>query len=908
MSFNLLDSPGDAALVNDGGVDAALGKGGLLAGGRQCVFVAATASQAAPIGEPFEARPHVLAQQDQGREQLAAPGGGGSGSAAGPEAGAPDGGGGGAAVAALAGAAARQPQPQPQPQQPQPRPSSSGGLCSSGDPVVTLAARAGVPAPARLPSFTGSERGSLSGSLGAHSGLLSGPMPPFAAHRGLGGPAVSWAVPESSGGAAGPAPAQAPPPLRRPGPPREQPEGGGDARTLEWLSESSGPGDCLLASGAAPPAPAPAPAAGAAGDAPRQQQRLVQGLRRALSLASANSAMELASGASIASSSHGHIPSLPSDASLSDLEALRLTSTSFAAALAEAEAISARVAAAGAAPPQAAVAAAAAPPRAAAPRAGAGTARQPGGGAAAAPAAAAAVADVAAAEDEDYDPMELTKGKTRHLWLGNLNSRLPRSALRQAFEAYGAVEDVVTFPGRMYAFVNFRDPEDAARAADGLHNAEVPPITGGRKLVVKFRPSRKALGKVAEAMVPGLVDPAAAGGGGAAAEGGDSATSAGSSSGSEGAAGGGGELRRKASAASVGGASDGGAATAAAAAAATAAAAAKAAAAAAAPGASGDAALAAAALAAAAGLAGAGPLGAAAAAAPPRAAAAAAPPPPAAAPACDADADALLSEGSPSRHLWLGNLPLKPSRAALELLFAPFGAVESIRVFPGKTFAFVNFEAAPDALAAKAALDGRPAPAVAGGRPLAIRFQKDAGIVAAAVGGGGGGGGGAPAAAPLAAAAPAGPAASPAAALMAAAAAAAAQQRAAAAAAAAAGAPPARSTSSGALLGMLSGLGGGGGPGAAFPGAPPVPPPPPPGAFGALCGGGLEAGAEGELCPESAINLSNKLNPNNIHYDRSLAARCAGLLPCLSHVCGLGVGTSASPRRRRRRCGRTTAR
>ncbi len=37
-------------------------------------------------------------------------------------------------------------------------------------------------------------------------------------------------------------------------------------------------------------------------------------------------------------------------------------------------------------------------------------------------------------EDEDgegYDPMELTKGKTRHLWLGNLNARLPRSALRQ---------------------------------------------------------------------------------------------------------------------------------------------------------------------------------------------------------------------------------------------------------------------------------------------------------------------------------------------------------------------------------------------------------------------------------------------------------------------------------------------
>jgi hypothetical protein len=38
----------------------------------------------------------------------------------------------------------------------------------------------------------------------------------------------------------------------------------------------------------------------------------------------------------------------------------------------------------------------------------------------------------------------------------------------------------------------------------------VPQITGNRRLVVKFRPSRRALGKVAEAMVPGLVDPASA--------------------------------------------------------------------------------------------------------------------------------------------------------------------------------------------------------------------------------------------------------------------------------------------------------------------------------------------------------------------------------------------------------------
>lgn len=65
-----------------------------------------------------------------------------------------------------------------------------------------------------------------------------------------------------------------------------------------------------------------------------------------------------------------------------------------------------------------------------------------------------------------YDPAELTKGApSRHLWLGNLHQRLPRSLLRSTFERFGPVEDVVTFPGRMYAFVNFREPADAARAA-----------------------------------------------------------------------------------------------------------------------------------------------------------------------------------------------------------------------------------------------------------------------------------------------------------------------------------------------------------------------------------------------------------------------------------------------------------
>lgn len=74
--------------------------------------------------------------------------------------------------------------------------------------------------------------------------------------------------------------------------------------------------------------------------------------------------------------------------------------------------------------------------------------------------------DAGSGDGPAYDPAELTKGApSRHLWLGNLHQRLPRSLLRSVFEKFGPVEDVVTFPGRMYAFVNFREAADAAKAA-----------------------------------------------------------------------------------------------------------------------------------------------------------------------------------------------------------------------------------------------------------------------------------------------------------------------------------------------------------------------------------------------------------------------------------------------------------
>jgi RNA recognition motif-containing protein len=81
---------------------------------------------------------------------------------------------------------------------------------------------------------------------------------------------------------------------------------------------------------------------------------------------------------------------------------------------------------------------------------------------------------------------------TRHLWIGNLGTRTPRAVLKAVFETHGIVEDVVTFPGRMYAFVNFCTTEEAIQATNILQNQVVPELTGDRPLLLKYRPVKKA--------------------------------------------------------------------------------------------------------------------------------------------------------------------------------------------------------------------------------------------------------------------------------------------------------------------------------------------------------------------------------------------------------------------------------
>ncbi len=67
---------------------------------------------------------------------------------------------------------------------------------------------------------------------------------------------------------------------------------------------------------------------------------------------------------------------------------------------------------------------------------------------------------------EHLDP---AKG-SKHLWLGNTAGKLSRQLLRVLFEQYGSVEDVVTFPGKPFAFVHYRQPEDASKALEALHD------------------------------------------------------------------------------------------------------------------------------------------------------------------------------------------------------------------------------------------------------------------------------------------------------------------------------------------------------------------------------------------------------------------------------------------------------
>eukprot|EP00967_Tisochrysis_lutea_P034791 scaffold41615_cov20-Tisochrysis_lutea.AAC.1 len=63
---------------------------------------------------------------------------------------------------------------------------------------------------------------------------------------------------------------------------------------------------------------------------------------------------------------------------------------------------------------------------------------------------------------------------SKHLWLGNLNTKVPRSVLKAVFEHFGAVEDVVTFPGVTSRSLKWRDVCAQKTITDQGRNTGLP--------------------------------------------------------------------------------------------------------------------------------------------------------------------------------------------------------------------------------------------------------------------------------------------------------------------------------------------------------------------------------------------------------------------------------------------------
>ena len=280
---------------------------------------------------------------------------------------------------------------------------------------------------------------------------------------------------------------------------------------------------------------------------------------------------------------------------------------------------------------------------------------------------------------------------TRFLWVGNLTLKATRPQLCAVFEKFGLLEDLVSFPGRIYAFVTYQSVEAAVAAQQALQGVVLKEISADSGLVIKFRPERKvcahlseastAAGNDAEAVEPSpriwlgnisptataanlqsvlgrfgtLVDaavfPARIGPLGYAFvkfERVQDAVNAYNTlnnavvpalSGSK-------QVKMRYKPVSEGA---------------------------------------------------------------PR----------------DTTLDALQAS-IPSRHIWIGNVTQKPSEDALIRIFSRYGAIESARVFSAKSYAFVNFFEVASAVEAITKLDGVSVPVLTGLKPLVMRYQHDA--------------------------------------------------------------------------------------------------------------------------------------------------------------------------------------
>ncbi|KAM0716601.1 hypothetical protein Q7P37_008046 [Cladosporium fusiforme] len=78
---------------------------------------------------------------------------------------------------------------------------------------------------------------------------------------------------------------------------------------------------------------------------------------------------------------------------------------------------------------------------------------------------------------------------------------------------------------------------------------------------------------------------------------------------------------------------------------------------------------------------------------------------------------------SPTRSLWLGNIPSSTTVSSLNVIFGQFGTIEFARVLTHKSCGFVNFESIQSAVTAKAQCNGKEI--FPGCGPIRIGFAKE---------------------------------------------------------------------------------------------------------------------------------------------------------------------------------------
>nr|POE62285.1 pumilio domain-containing protein c56f2.08c [Quercus suber] len=78
---------------------------------------------------------------------------------------------------------------------------------------------------------------------------------------------------------------------------------------------------------------------------------------------------------------------------------------------------------------------------------------------------------------------------------------------------------------------------------------------------------------------------------------------------------------------------------------------------------------------------------------------------------------------TPTRALWLGNIPSSTTVSSLNVIFGQFGSIEFARVLTHKSCGFVNFENLQSAIAAKAQCNGKEV--FPGCGPIRIGFAKE---------------------------------------------------------------------------------------------------------------------------------------------------------------------------------------